>query len=659
MGSPDTTMALGLKHQYERRGYLEARLNHHWRALSKPKGKRSDQQRLAAIDQYGKEVEKFSDSELRAEFDSLRDSIDPNDLLSSLDAAVVPAFSLVREASRRACGLFPYPEQILGGLAMVRGGIAEMATGEGKTLAAILPSSLFALAGKGVHVITVNTYLAERDQEFTQPIFEILGLTSALLPADQERTAEKPDAYRKDITYGVGYEFGFDYLRDQLALMQSPHPGPRERLRDALLARNHSRPSTVQRSLSFAIVDEIDSVLIDEAGSPLLISQAGPESAESNLPYFSALQLLPSLEEDVHYTIETLKRSIHLNAIGREAIYDAPGIPWESLMRPWEIYVLNALKAEHMFTRDVHYVIADDKVVIVDEFTGRRHEERTWREGLHQAIEAKENLTPRPENVDSGSITRQRFFDQYEISCGMTGTGQESAGEFWHFFKMPVIPIPEHRPCIREVLPEQVYISRETCFAAILQDIIKRKQAGQPVLVGTRTIRISEEISDLLKENKIEHRVLNAKQDEEESDIVSTAGQEGSVLIATNMAGRGTHIGLSPKTEKRGGLHVILVERNESSRIDRQLIGRTARQGQAGTACSYVSADDFLFEHYDPELGDQIRQSRANEEGMVTPSISKSIDQLQHRVERIRYQQRLQMAHRDEWLDQTKKTLAL
>ena len=288
-----------------------------------------------------------------------------------------------------------------------------------------------------------------------------------------------------------------------------------------------------------------------------------------------------------------------------------PGIPWESLVRPWEIYVLNALKAKHFFTRDVHYVVAEGKVVIVDEFTGRRHEERTWREGLHQAIEAKESLTPRPENIDSGSITRQRFFDQYEVSCGMTGTARESAGEFWYFFKMPVVPIPEHRPCVRDVLPERVYISREACFAAILQDIRERKRNGQPVLVGTRTIRASEEISALLTESGIAHRVLNAKQDKEESDIVATAGQQGSMLIATNMAGRGTHIDLSPETEASGGLHVILVERNESSRIDRQLIGRTARQGQAGSACSYVSADDFLFEHYDPGLGEQIRRSRA------------------------------------------------
>ncbi len=651
-------MALGLKHQYERRGYLEARLNHHWRALSKPQGNRSDQQRLAAIDLYGEEVESFSDKQLLTEFANLRASIDPIHLVKSLDDLVVPTFSLVREASRRACGLFPYPEQILGGLAMVRGGIAEMATGEGKTLAAILPASLFALAGRGVHVITVNSYLAERDQEFTQPIFEMLGLTSALLPADQERASEKPDAYRKDITYGVGYEFGFDYLRDQLALMQCPHPGPRERLREALLAKKHPRPSTVQRNLSFAIVDEIDSVLIDEAGSPLLISQAGPDTPESDAPYFSALTLLSTIEEDVHYTIETLKRSIQLSPIGRDVIYDAPGIPWESLMRPWEVYVLNALKAEHFFTRDIHYVVAEEKVVIVDEFTGRRHEERTWREGLHQAIEAKEKLSPRPENIDSASITRQRFFDQYEISCGMTGTAQESAGEFWHFFKMPVIPIPEHRPCARDVLPERVYISRETCFAAILQDIQQRNETGQPVLVGTRTIQVSEDISALLKESNIKHRVLNAKQDEEEGDIISTAGQQGSILIATNMAGRGTHIDLSPETLASGGLHVILVERNESRRIDRQLIGRTARQGQVGTACSYVSADDFLFEHYEPELGDQIRQSHASEQGQVDPAISKSIDQLQHRVERIRYQQRLQMAHRDEWLDQTKKTLA-
>ncbi len=651
-------MTLAIRSQYEKRGFAQAKLHGIISSLNGSRRKRlPDEQRLEAIELRAKEIAAMTDTKIRETAVRMKESVMAG--RHEHDDLIEIAFALVREAARRTVGIYHYPEQILGGLGLVRGSVAEMATGEGKTLAISLPAFVFALNGKGVHVATVNSYLAERDFEFSEPIFKFLGLTIAHLP-EKNDTEGKRAAYRKDITYGTGYEFGFDYLRDQLILMRHPHPGPRERLRQAILDRGASiAPPVVQRPLAFAIVDEIDSVLIDEAGSPLLISESAESDDRDRAALFLARRTADTLEEGVHYRMEGDSRKIELTQGGFDSIHEPAEIPWEALRRPWQSYVLNALKAELLFQRDVHYVIdEEEKVVIIDEFTGRRHSERTWREGLHQAIEAKEGVAIRPEHHDAASITRQRYFSRYERMCGLTGTASESAGEFWHFFKLGVEPVPLHKPSRRTVLSERVFRSERALDDAVVADVKERHARRQPILIGTRTIKVSERLAERFEAEGIRHRVLNAKQDKEENEIVSNAGQPGNVLIATNMAGRGTHISLTPQSEAAGGLHVIVVERNESARIDRQLIGRAARQGQPGSAQLFVSADDHLIDRYDPSLGEEIRRAPADEKGEVSPEFSKRIDRLQHRVERIRYDQRLRIAERDKWLHQTRQSLA-
>ncbi len=651
-------MSLTLKSQYEKRGFAQAKLHRLVTAFSpSPYQRVPDAKRLEAIESRAREVAGMTDAKIRDTAQRMKESVMTGKL--HREELLEIGFAMVREASRRTVGLYHYPEQILAGLALVRGSVAEMATGEGKTLAISLPAFVFALEGVGVHVATVNNYLAERDYEFAKPIYEFLGFSIGHLP-DQSNPEGKKSAYRQDITYGTGYEFGFDYLRDQLVLMRHPHPGPREKLRQAILDREPADgPPIVQRPLAFAIVDEIDSVLIDEASSPLLISESAEFDERDEAALLLAKALADQLEEGAHYRTEEDSRKVELTQAGFDTIHEPSEIPWEALRRPWQNYVLNALKAKLMFQRDVHYVIDEEgKVVIIDEFTGRRHSERTWREGLHQAIEAKEGVAIRPEHHDAASITRQRYFSRYERMCGLTGTASESAGEFWQFFKLGVDPIPLHRPSQRQVLPERIFRSEEALDDALVADVRERHSRRQPILIGTRTIKVSERLAERFAAEGIKHRILNAKQDKEENEIVATAGQPGSVLIATNMAGRGTHISLTPQSEAAGGLHVIVVERNESARIDRQLIGRAARQGQPGSAQTFVSADDHLIVRYEPALGEEIRQAPGDESGEVSGDFSEHFDRLQHRVERIRYDQRLRIAERDKWLHQTRQSLA-
>ncbi|MEO0447501.1 MAG: hypothetical protein AAF191_15620, partial [Verrucomicrobiota bacterium] len=577
-----------------------------------------------------------------------------------LQTEVETIFALVREASRRTTGLFHYPEQLLGGLALVRGSVAEMATGEGKTLAVSLPAASFALYGKGVHCITVNSYLAERDAEFTTPILGYLGISVGFLPEGQAGTPQaKRAAYAADVTYGVGYEFGFDYLRDQLALLRGPGFGSRERLRNALLRRPNPEPPVVQREHAFAIIDEVDSVLIDEAGSPLVISESPPGKNEASEAFEQARDLAQELTEEREFRIDYAKRSVKLTKSGFDDIHQGETIPWDLLRRPWQTYVLNALRAEYLFLRDVHYVVdEEEKVVIIDEFTGRRFAERTWKDGLHQAVEAKEQVEIRSENDSAATITRQRYFGIYETICGLTGTGAEAAGEFFHFFTMGVEPIRLHKASQRQTLAERVFQSRAAMYQEIARDAGERHRRGQPVLIGTRTIRVSEELAGYLEHFEIPFTLLTAKQDGEESEIVSRAGEPGHVLLATNMAGRGTHIDLDPLSIQAGGLHVISVERNESVRIDRQLIGRGARQGNPGGTQSFVSAEDHLITSHDPEMAERMAKSKAGANGEISSKFSKEITELQKEVEKQRYAQRLAMAHRDQWLDDIKANLA-
>ncbi|MCL4109936.1 UNVERIFIED_CONTAM: hypothetical protein GTU68_012745 [Idotea baltica] len=629
-------MAIQFKSQYDKRGFFKAKVSERWKALTDPKKNVSDEKRLSKIDEIGPRVEALDHAQIVERVALWREKIqlgeaEPEDFIE-------PGFAIVREAAKRVHGMFHYPEQILAGLALVRGGIAEMATGEGKTLAISLPAFIFALAGKGVHVITVNSYLAERDHEFSERIFSYLGMTAGMLP-EKASTDEKKVAYDQDITYGVGYEYGFDYMRDQLTLMRSPH---------------------AQRGHAYAIVDEVDSVLIDEAGSPLVISEPASNAEENRIPYDKARDLARQLEEDQHFIYYGPNRSIRFTQAGRERIHELDDIPWTLLRRPWEVYAMNALRAEYSFIRDAQYVVdEEDKIVIIDEFTGRRHADRTWREGLHQAVESKEEVEIRPETDTAASITRQRFFKLYKKTCGLTGTAAESAGEFWRFFEMRVAPIRLHSPSQRKIYPERVFKTRDAMFQAVVNDVLERYQKGQPVLIGTRTIRESESLYELLEQTGVPFQMLTAKQDAEENDIVSTAGQPGQILLATNMAGRGTHISLTDESKAAGGLHVIAVERNDSVRVDRQLIGRGARQGQPGSAQFFVSAEDFIMTHYAPEIAARIGEAKGDEFGEVDGKrFGKLFDEVQEKVERLRYEQRLSMAERDAWSEKTRRNLA-
>jgi preprotein translocase subunit SecA len=519
-----------LSGQYDASAFLQSRIHLAFSSLLGRREAVPDALRLSRIEARGVELRQRSDEELRGVGAELRSRVRSG--RESILEVIEEGFALLREVSRRTTGLFHYPEQILGGLALVRGGIAEMATGEGKTLAVSLPAYLFSLEGKGVHVVTVNDYLAKRDYEFSKPIFDFLGVTIGLLPEGRSATFEgKREAYACEITYGVGYEFGFDYMRDQLVRMRHPGGEPGEDLRYAILGRERPRPAVCQRGLAFAIIDEVDSVLIDEAGSPLLISEASAE-VSSQVPFDHARELADTLIEGEHFTLDRYRRRIELTLEGRKEIFrEDSAIPWELLRRPWEVYVNNALKAHYLFHRDEHYVVDDDKVIIVDEFTGRRFEDRTWREGQHQAVEAKEGTAIRPEADSAASITRQRFFALYDKICGLTGTARESSGEFWRFFRMQVVHVPLHRPCRREVLPERIFIDHDSMDRAIAAEIADRHRRGQPILVGTRTIRDSERLSARLVEEEIPHRMLTAKQDAEEDEIVAGAGECGSAIV--------------------------------------------------------------------------------------------------------------------------------
>ena len=570
---------------------------------------------------------------------------------------VAPAFALVRESSRRVLNLFHHEVQILAGLAMCRGAIAEMATGEGKTLVQSLAAYARALAGKGVHVATANAYLAERDQEFAQPLYDFLGLTSALLP-EKQSTAVKRVAYAADVTYGTGTEFGFDYLRDQLELFKMPKPRLGDRFSRAVLGENAAPlPGLAQRGLSFAIIDEVDSILIDEASTPLVIStrKEGPHGAPA--PFLVARDLASRLEQGVDFFIES--GAIRLSPEGEARIQSGEfPVPWADLRRPWGRYVENALRASLLLKRDVTYIVQDGKAVIIDEFTGRARPESSWRDGLHQAVEADAGIEISSESESAASISRQRFFRLYDAIAGMTGTAMTAAGEFWEIFRLPVISIPRHKPSRAVFEPHRVFTSEKAKFLAVVEDISRRHQAGQPVLVGSRTIRNSEIVSTLLTASGIPHKVLNARQDSEEAAIISAAGEPGAVTIATNMAGRGTHIALGTGVEALGGLHVISLEMEESRRIDLQLTGRTARQGRAGSSQMFLSAEDHLLARHYPNAAQRLSEARCDERGEVKPtSWVQCFEKAQHQAERSRYESRIALMHRDEWLTETKRRL--
>jgi len=576
------------------------------------------------------------------------------------------AFALVREAAARQIGESPFPVQIAGAFGLEKGCIVEMATGEGKTLTATMPATVAGWRGRGCHVITVNDYLAERDAEWMGRIYRFCGLNVAYI-VQAMSAAQRRAAYLADITYCTNKEVTADFLRDRLVL------GRLRGLSSALLTKiaragqSLTRQSRygdgasvidrlVQRGLNFAIVDEADSVLVDEAITPLIISgpAPNPEQAEA---FRQAADIVTHLNQDTDYRVNARYREVELTNEGRARLADMAetfGNIWRGARRREEI-ATKALVAKELYSLDKQYVIDDGKVVIVDDFTGRLMPDRSWRDGLHQAVEAKENLEITPPKDTYARISFQRFFRMYRKLSGMTGTASEAAAEFWQIYHLPVVVIPTNRPCIRKNLPDIVLPAGDAKWKRILLEIRRVHNTGRPVLVGTRSVRASEYISQLLKAENLDNQVLNAVRHREEAQIVAGAGQTGRITVATNMAGRGTDIKLGRGVAKSGGLHVIASERNESARIDRQLFGRCARQGDPGSAQAIACLEDEFVSRYAKNLVAYLKKRSAIRRTAddISSTTTRAVFRLtQLRAEKLALRQRKSVMRTDHWLEE-------
>ncbi|MCE9843564.1 preprotein translocase subunit SecA [Vibrio alginolyticus] len=632
------------------------------------------------INNYEPTFEALSDEGLKAKTVEFRERLEKGE---TLDKLLPEAFATVREASKRVYGMRHFDVQLIGGMVLNAGQIAEMRTGEGKTLTATLPAYLNALAGKGVHIVTVNDYLAKRDAETNRPLFEFLGMTVGVNVPNMP-PQEKKEAYQADILYGTNNEFGFDYLRDNMAF------------------RSEDR---VQRDRFFAVVDEVDSILIDEARTPLIIS--GPAEDSSEL-YTRINLLIPHLKKqdkedseeyrgDGHYTVDEKSKQVYLTETGQEYVEELlvkNGLMEEgdTLYSPANISMLHhvnaALRAHVLFERNVDYIVTDEgEVVIVDEHTGRTMPGRRWSEGLHQAVEAKEGVKIQNENQTLASITFQNYFRLYEKLSGMTGTADTEAFEFQSIYGLETVVIPTNKPMIRNDMPDVVYRTEAEKFAAIIEDIKERVAKGQPTLVGTVSIEKSELLSNALKKAKIKHNVLNAKFHEKEAEIVAEAGMPGAVTIATNMAGRGTDIVLGGSWQSKvealenptqeqidaikaewkvvhdqvleaGGLHIIGTERHESRRIDNQLRGRSGRQGDAGSSRFYLSMEDSLLRIFTSDRMASLIQSGMEEgEAIESKMLSRSIEKAQRKVEGRNFDIRKQLLEYDDVANDQRKVV--
>jgi preprotein translocase subunit SecA len=562
------------------------------------------------------------------------------------------AFAIVREVASRQVGMRPFPVQVAGALALDAGCIVEMATGEGKTLAATMPATIAGWRGKGCHIVTHNDYLAKRDAEWMGPIYRFCGLTVASV----EQGMHPPDrrqAYLADITYCTNKEVTADFLRDRLAL------GRLQGLPAALMAKiadgaGSGTDRLVQRGLHYAIVDEADSILIDEAVTPLIISGEAP-NPEQVEAFRQAARLATALEITRHYKVNQRYREVDLTEAGKERLGELCkpiGGIWAGARRREEL-VTQALTACEFYLRDKQYVVDSEKVVIVDEFTGRLMPDREWRDGLHQAVSAKEAIVIQPPKDTYARLSFQRFFRQYRKLAGMTGTAAEAWREFWQIYHLPVVTIPTNRPCIRQVLPDRVYATDDVKWAAIVEEIRRIHATGRPLLVGTRSVRASEHLAQLLWAVGLEPAVLNAVRHAEEAQVVAGAGQEGCITVATNMAGRGTDIKLGRGIAERGGLHVIATERHEAGRIDRQLFGRCARQGDPGTAQAIVSLEDELVRRHSPHLSASLRGRFGKTDRTVSGPLTRRVfDMAQRRAERMALSQRKGVLKADDWLDE-------
>ncbi|MBN2315767.1 MAG: preprotein translocase subunit SecA [Sedimentisphaerales bacterium] len=562
------------------------------------------------------------------------------------------AFAFVREVAFRQIGEKPFSVQVAGALALESGCVAEMATGEGKTLTCTLPVTVAGWRGKGCHVITVNDYLARRDAQWMGRIYRFCGLTVAHI--EQETPPEeRKAAYLADVTYCTNKEVTADFLRDRLAL------GRLKGLSSALMAKIASggRDGTgrlVQRGLHYAVVDEADSILIDEAVTPLIISGEGlnPEQTET---FREAADIAKQLDIEVDYRIDHRYREIELTRQGQAHLErltrELSGL-WKGRRRRWEM-VNQALTAKELYLKDKHYVLDDDKIVIVDEFTGRLMPDRTWRDGLHQAIEAKEAVQINPPKDTYARISFQRFFRMYHKLSGMTGTAAEALSEFWQIYRLPVVTIPTHRPCIREYLPTLVLASEDQKWRRIVREIRRIHETDRPILIGTRSVRSSKHLSSLLTAEGLDHQVLNAIYHRQEAQIVAEAGRRGKITVATNMAGRGTDIKLGRGVANSGGLHVIAAEPNESARIDRQLFGRGARQGDPGSAQAIFSLEDEVVTRYAKNVVGAFKKRHAlAHDDISSAPVRYAFRLAQNRAERLALRRRKSVLRTDHWLDE-------
>ena len=581
----------------------------------------------------GKEMEALTDEQLRDKTEEFKSRYQNGETLEDLK---VEAFAVVREGARRVLGLYPYPVQIMGAGALHEGNIAEMKTGEGKTLTATLPVYLNAISGKGVHVVTVNEYLATRDATEMGELYQFLGLTVGV-NLNSLSKEEKKEAYDADITYGTNNEFGFDYLRDNMVLYSEQR---------------------VQRPLHYAVIDEVDSILVDEARTPLIISGTAQKSTQL---YLLANSFVSTLKIEDDYTYDEKTKGVQLTEEGINKAERAFKI--ENLFDISHVtlnhHINQALKAHVSMHKDVDYVVDEDKIVIVDQFTGRLMKGRRFSDGLHQAIEAKESVEIQNESMTMATITFQNYFRMYEKLAGMTGTAKTEEEEFRNIYNMRVIVIPTNRPIARDDRPDLIYASVDGKYKALVEDIAERYENGQPVLVGTVAIETSELISQYLKKRGIPHDVLNAKNHGREADIITNAGQKGSVTIATNMAGRGTDIKLGEGVKEIGGLAVIGTERHESRRIDNQLRGRSGRQGDPGVTQFYLSMEDELMRRFGSDNMKAMMEKMGMDDSQPIQSkmVSRAVESAQKRVEGNNYDARKQLLQYDDVLRQQREII--
>ena len=624
---------------------------------------------VQAINDKEKEFELFSDEEIKVNFQDLSKKLngDPQSI-------EIEAFAYIREAAKRTLGQRHYDVQLFGGLVLLRNKIAEMKTGEGKTLVSTLPISLMALFKKGVHVVTVNEYLAKRDAEWMSPIYNFLGLEVGLIHSNQN-PEEKNQAYKKDITYGTNNEFGFDYLRDNMAI---------------------SSEQLVQGELFYSVIDEVDSILVDEARTPLIISG---KVSDSTKWYSEFTKIVKGMKRDIHYEIDEAKKQVHTTEIGVEFVESKLGISnlYENTKTNFIHYLTATLRAKTIFVKDVDYIVADGQIKIVDEFTGRVLEGRRYSDGLHQALEAKENVKIQDENQTLASITYQNYFRMYENLAGMTGTAKTEEEEFVQIYNLEVVEIPTNLPIQRSDQQDAVYKTNKAKLDAVIEDIKHRNQNGQPILLGTVSVEASEEISKILTSKGIVHNVLNAKNHEQEANIIAQAGKLGAVTVATNMAGRGVDIKLGGNAEEMaiqlqikenelenpnylkskileleenvekekekvlslGGLYVLGTERHESRRIDNQLRGRSGRQGDPGESRFYISLQDELMRRFQGERIESImnKLNLPDDERIEQSMVTKSIERAQAQVESLNFEIRKNVLKFDQVLNQQRDVI--